>query len=269
MDRERVRVVPESLLSARPGGGGHDTGGGTNITLRQPALRRNRIEDVVAEGLLLRNGLHVDRRRLSHDSNGFLELADLQFRVDRRGKRRGQLQPFSLDGRESHQAEGNDVCAGPQVDDSILPLTVRHGRTSFFDERRARRFDCYAREDGSGCVPYQPGDRTLSQGDAGKQEKDDEDARCFPGADGRRHRPSKQEPCSVRRDGMHERRMEPPGALSRGKAVVLGDRGSIGPVSGQVKKWNVTNCHLSGPLTFSSRCNISPSLLLRFLVFLP
>ena len=91
------------------------------------------------------------------------ERADLQVRVDRRGERAGQLDPFALDGAESGQRERDRVGAGPQVDDAVLAGAVGDGGTDFFDQRVARRFDGHARQHGAGRVLDDAGDGGLGE----------------------------------------------------------------------------------------------------------
>ena len=54
---------------------------------------------------------------------------------------------------ESGQRERHDVGAGFQIDDPVLAGPIRHDGAGLLDERRTRRFDGYARQDGARRIP--------------------------------------------------------------------------------------------------------------------
>ena len=69
------------------------------------------------------------------------------------------------------QREGQRVCAGPQIDDAVLPGAVGHDRANLFDQRRARRFDGHARKDPSRGVSDHSGERLCIRD--GRQRRDE------------------------------------------------------------------------------------------------
>ena len=86
-------------------------------------------------------------------------------------KEPGELDAFAPDGGEARQREGDDVIAGPEVLDPVLPAAVRHDRPDLLNQRGARRFDRHAWQHCSRCVSNHAGDRRLGIGRRGEDQK--------------------------------------------------------------------------------------------------
>jgi hypothetical protein len=99
--------------------------------------------------VLTRDALHVDDRRLAGDGDGLFESANPHLRVDRRGEVADDLNAFTPERVEPGQRENDSVGAGRQAHDPVLTTPVRHDRTNFLDQRRARCFDGHARQHGA------------------------------------------------------------------------------------------------------------------------
>ena len=116
---------------------------------------------VVERDFALR-ALHVDDRRFAGDGDRLLHAADAQFAVDRDDAGAADHHVLAPDGGEARQRERDGVVARPEILDAVAPVpSVGRGRTDFFDQRRAGRFDGDAGQHGPGRVRDRAGDRRL------------------------------------------------------------------------------------------------------------
>ena len=114
--------------------------------------------------------LYVDDGRCARDRDGFLDGADAQLAVDRRGEVRRQLDPVALHRRKSRKREGDAVRAGTQVENLVLALRVGGRRTRLLDQHGARRFDGDAGQHGARRVFHHSRDGALCVGRSGQQQ---------------------------------------------------------------------------------------------------
>ena len=91
------------------------------------------------------------------------DSSDSQFGVDRRHASAGQLDALALDRGESGEHERQAVAAGFQIDDAVLAAPIRDDGARLLDERRARRFDVHAGQDGAGRIADDAGDGWLGK----------------------------------------------------------------------------------------------------------
>ena len=134
------------------------------------ARRRQRIDHVRREHLLLGHALHVHRGRCARDGHLLFDGADAQLRVDARHRRSGQLDPVADDRREARERERDAVQSRPQIDDLETAVAIRYSSPDLFDEHRTRCVDGNARQHGAGCVLHHAGDRRLRRRDRRQQE---------------------------------------------------------------------------------------------------
>jgi hypothetical protein len=111
--------------------------------------RRHGVEDVAGEDLLLDVALHVDDRRRTGDGNGFLQGANRQLDIDGGGEVGSQLHTLPRDGVEAREAVGERVGAGPEIDDAVDAVLVRHRSADLLDEDRAGRLNRDSGHDGA------------------------------------------------------------------------------------------------------------------------
>ena len=131
----------------------------------ETAAGRNRLEQLLADHLAARAGLHVDDRALPGDRDVLGDRADAHLDVDRRGEVGFEQNPLAHDRVETRQREGDGVGARPQVDDPVLARLVGRGRFHLLDQRGAAGFDRHAGQHRAGRVLDDAGDRALRQGD--------------------------------------------------------------------------------------------------------
>ena len=132
-----THVAGEALAVERHAG--HQAG----AALHRPRGGQH-VEDFAIENRLRLGALHVHHRRGAGDGHGFGDGADRQRRVDLRRERSFELDAFTPDTIESLQLEGDDVGAGPQVDDRVAPRAVGRRRSHLFDKDRTGSFDRHA-----------------------------------------------------------------------------------------------------------------------------
>ena len=126
------------------------------------ARGRDRLQDFAVDHRLAPGALDVDHRRLAADRHRFLEGADPQIGIDRRGERSGQLDAVALDRVEAGQTEGDGIGARREADDPILARAIGYRRADFFSEDRAGHLDGDSGQDAARGVLDHPGNRRLS-----------------------------------------------------------------------------------------------------------
>ncbi len=119
-------------------------------------VRGNRVEHLTRNLVPGRGVLHVHDRALSRHRHCFLEGADSEVGVHRRGEGSRQLHAVTLEGAEAGQREGHAVHAGDQSHDPVLSLFVGHDAAHFLDERRARRLDGHAGQHAARRISHNP-----------------------------------------------------------------------------------------------------------------
>jgi len=113
--------------------------------------------------LTCRARLGVDDGRRAGDGDCLFDSSDSQFGIDRRHASAGQLDALALDRGEAGDRERQAVGAGFQIDDAVLAAPIRHDGARLLDERRARRFDVHAGQDGAGRIADGAGDGWLGK----------------------------------------------------------------------------------------------------------
>ena len=103
------------------------------------AAGRNRVEGIAVEHLRLGRALDVHDRRRAGDGQRLFERADLELDVDGHREVGRQLEPLTLDRRETRQHEAQDVVPWPQVDEPVAAGFIGHHRSRFLDQRRTGR----------------------------------------------------------------------------------------------------------------------------------
>ena len=110
------------------------------------------------------DALHVDNGGFTGDGDRFLDGADLEFRVHRRGEGSGQLDGLAFERREAGERERQRVGARSQVNDSVLSGSVGGRGADLLDQPRARSFDRHAWQYGTGGIFDVARDRRLRVG---------------------------------------------------------------------------------------------------------
>ena len=140
----------------------------------------NGIERLAREHLRLRRTLHVDDRRGAGDGQRLFEAADLQLGVHGHGEVGGQLESLALHRREALQREGEDVGAGTQIHQAVASGLVGDDGARFFNQSGAGGFDCHTRQDSSGRVSDDTGERALCVGRRRPESTERKDPRNDP-----------------------------------------------------------------------------------------
>jgi hypothetical protein len=105
--------------------------------------------------------LDVDDRRFARHGDGFLERADGELCVQRRGEFSRQVQSLALQRAEPGQREVDGVDARPQIDHFVDALCIRHRRAHALDERRTRGFNGDSRQHAARGIAYHTGNAAL------------------------------------------------------------------------------------------------------------
>ena len=146
------------------------------------ARRRQDVEHVAADRRLASDALHVHDRRFRRHGDRLLERADPKLRVHRGGRHAGELDAFPPDGAESGELEGDDVGAGPQIDDPVLAGAVGRRDADLLDQHVARDFNGDAGQHRAGGVSHHAGDRGLRASDGRDAEHTNEQEEDLHGA---------------------------------------------------------------------------------------
>ena len=113
-------------------------------------------DELVGHHALGVRGLDVDDRRLAGDRDCFLQRADAELAIDRRGEGAGQFEALPPERREPGQRERDCIDAWPQVRDPVLAGAVADDRAGLLDERWTGGFDSDAREQRAGRIAHDP-----------------------------------------------------------------------------------------------------------------
>ena len=139
------------------------------------ARRRNLGDRVAAEHLLVARARHVDGGRLAGDDDRLGHAPDFQVGVHRGDEAAVQLDALTLGRGEPGERKRHRICPRSQVLDGILTGPSGDDRARLLDERRARRFDRDAGQDGARGVLDGADDGRLSVGDTGNDDERHQD----------------------------------------------------------------------------------------------
>ena len=114
--------------------------GDEDAQVLEAAAGRQRVDEIVREGLPLRDALRVDERALGRDGDGLLDGADAQIRVDRGREVGREHDAVALERVEARERERDGIGARREIDDLVVALAVARRRAHLLDQRGARGF---------------------------------------------------------------------------------------------------------------------------------
>ena len=136
----------------------------TNIReTRKPwGKRHNRVDGLVAgwqhfkqlvrDDVLPAYVLCIDQSRLPSHRDRLFEPAHFQFAIYCGREARRQLDALPPNRLEAGETEGDDIGAGPQIDDAVKPLFIGEDGADLFNEGRTGCLDGHAGQHCSGRV---------------------------------------------------------------------------------------------------------------------
>ena len=108
------------------------------------ATHWDRVDQLQRQHLLGNSALRVDEGRLSRDSHGLLETADVELNVEGCREVCRQLDGITLECIESRQCKRHGIGTRAQIKYLVLPPFIGDGGTAAFNQRRTRSFHCHS-----------------------------------------------------------------------------------------------------------------------------